>query len=177
MNFSYIYAMLDTLAIANYFVRKSFDTGVELTPMKLIKLCYIAHGWHLGIYGKPLANEPVLAWPYGPVLANVYHAFKDFRDSQITGYAEGFNGTPYPSEENEEILQFLDKIWAVYKNYNGLQLSTMTHQKDTPWDIVYHQHQGYNLRNLIIPDSLIMAHYKQLMNPSTVQHEPAGATA
>ncbi len=169
--------MYDTLLIANYFVGKSFDTGIELTPMKLIKLCYIAHGWHLGIYEKPLVNEPVLAWPYGPVLANVYRAFKDFKDCQITSYAEEFNHTPYPHEENTDLKSFLDKIWAVYKNFNGLELSTMTHQKDTPWDIVYHQNGGYQRKNLIIPNDLIMVHYQELINPTKSKNEPATSTA
>jgi len=39
-----------------------------LTPMQVLKLAYIAHGWQLGLHGRPLINEPVEAWKYGPDL-------------------------------------------------------------------------------------------------------------
>jgi hypothetical protein len=32
-------------AIANYFIDKALEDDRELTPMKLIKLVYLAHGW------------------------------------------------------------------------------------------------------------------------------------
>ncbi len=48
-----------SLAVANFFVEKSISTGIELTPMKVIKMVYIAHGWHLAIKNSPLIAEAV----------------------------------------------------------------------------------------------------------------------
>jgi uncharacterized phage-associated protein len=155
--------MNDTIAIANFFIKSSFATGHELTPMKLIKLCYIAHGWHLGIYENPLLNEPVLAWKYGPVVNNVYHTFKQFGDSQITSYAYIIRGAAFTDEIDAETGAFLQRIWDVYKKYNGVQLSAMTHQKGTPWDIVWNQQNGKDRKNVIIPDQIIEDYYKSLM--------------
>lgn len=152
------------LAVANFFVKKSFDTGKELTPMKLIKLVYIAHGWHLGLGMGPLLTEPPLAWKYGPVVDSVYYSFRDFGNSQITKMATipAGNGKTVVPAVNESELEFLDKVWDVYKDFNGLQLSSLTHEPGTPWHRVWHQMGGKEQRpSLIIPNDIIEAHYKQ----------------
>lgn len=158
----YLEIMYNTLAIANFFIRNSFATGHDLTPMKLIKLCYISHGWHLGIYGEPLLDEPVFAWKYGPVVNNVYQAFKHYGNARISEYANTQRGIVMPEENKTEA--FLQKIWDVYKGFSGTQLSTMTHQKDTPWDIIWNQQGGKDRKDVIIPDDIIEQHYKQKLN-------------
>ncbi len=50
--------------VANYFLKKAAAEGVTLDPMKLQKLVYIAHGWHLGLLGAPLLRSPIEAWTY-----------------------------------------------------------------------------------------------------------------
>ncbi len=166
--------MYNTLAIANFFIKSSFATGDELTPMKLIKLCYIAHGWHLGLYEKPLLDEPVYAWKFGPVVVNVYHHFKCFGNSRITSYAKTINGIELPNVPETEA--FLERIWDVYKKFDGIQLSAMTHQKDTPWDIVYNQMNGKVNKDSIIPDNIIEQHYKTLMKKAP-ENEPRAVQA
>jgi len=164
--------MEKTLAIANFFIKCSFSTGDELTPMKLIKLCYIAHGWNLAIFNNPLLSEPVFAWKFGPVVANVYHAFKGYGNSRITSYANTNQGIEMPSDPNTEAL--LQKVWDVYKRFDGVQLSTMTHQKGTPWDIVWNEMGGKDRLDVIIPDDIIEDHYKKLLNRPVV-NEPTAA--
>jgi len=156
--------MESSIAVANFFVQKSFDTGVELTPMKVVKLVYIAHGWHLALYnGEPLINEVVQAWKYGPVVDTVYREFSKYRSSQITqqGTELGENMriiTPSVCSDKKELLE---KIWSVYGQYNGLQLSTLTHQENTPWDIVWNKEGGSKKSGAIIRNSLIEDHYKE----------------
>ncbi len=166
--------MENPLAVANYFIKKSFDTGEELTPMKLIKLVYIAHGWHLGIFDQPLINEAVQAWKYGPVVESVYKEFRHFYNKPITRLGETFTDdlqtvTPLVNESKNQLL---DRVWDVYGKFNGLQLSTLTHQKDTPWDITWNVKDGKNQHAAIIPNQLILEHYKSKMNAS----QQAGAT-
>jgi uncharacterized phage-associated protein len=168
--------MENPIAIANYFIQKSFDTGVELTPMKLVKLVYIAHGWHLGVADSPLISEPVQAWKYGPVVESVYKEFKNYGDQQITQLGTGhWNGLKigFPSASNDK-QEFLDKVWDVYKDYNGLQLSTLTHQTGTPWHQVWIQQGGQNVRAAIIPNDVIKQHYKNKINGAAPQ-QPAAA--
>ena len=71
-------------AVANYFLDIAERDGKTLNPMKLQKLVYIAHGWHLAIRRRPLIRESVEAWKYGPVIADLYHEFKKFGNMPIT---------------------------------------------------------------------------------------------
>jgi uncharacterized phage-associated protein len=150
------------IVIANYFIQKSFDSGKELTPMKLVKLVYIAHGWHLALKNEPLINEGVQAWKYGPVINSLYHYFKPYGNNQISapGRVIGL-GVRDPDDETKA---FLDKIWEVYGDMNGLELSTLTHQQNTPWDIVWNTRDGKNVKAALIGNEIIKEHYKTKIN-------------
>jgi len=65
-------------AIANWFLDRSKSDGKPVDPMKLQKLIYFAHGWHLGLIRHPLVDELFEAWEYGPVVPSIYHEFKMF---------------------------------------------------------------------------------------------------
>ena len=65
-------AMHDSNKIANEFLRLAKESGQSLTPMQLLKLVFIAHGWMLGLYGEPLISDDVQAWKYGPVIPDLY---------------------------------------------------------------------------------------------------------
>src|SRR5882724_82988 len=99
--------METSLSIANYFIKKARESGAEMTPMKLIKLVYISYGWYLAFANKPLINEKVQAWKYGPVVPSVYQEFKKFYKGQIDlMYVDPLSGeTPLPTDP--EIIKFL----------------------------------------------------------------------
>ena len=70
-------------AVANHFLDLAERDGTTLNPMKIQKLVYIAHGWHLAIMEKPLIHESVEAWTYGPVIPDLYHEFKRWGNEGI----------------------------------------------------------------------------------------------
>lgn len=150
-------------AIANYFIEKAQSAECrDLTPMKLLKLVYIAHGWSLGLFGKALFNEEVEAWRYGPVIRPLYHELKKYGSSHISRYleppafvrAEAANVKP-----DSEDAQLLDQVWIGYGSLSGVQLSAITHEKDSPWEKTW---DGRGLYGLIIRTSDIEAHYRKL---------------
>jgi len=62
-----------SISVAKYLLdNKEEDSGPSFSPMKIIKLVYIAHGWMLGINGLPLMKDPIEAWRYGPVIRELY---------------------------------------------------------------------------------------------------------
>jgi uncharacterized phage-associated protein len=75
---------INALAVANHFLDIAEKAGQRLTPMKLQKLVYFAHGWHLGLTGEPLLDEEIQAWSFGPVVRSVYNAFRDCGGDEIT---------------------------------------------------------------------------------------------
>jgi len=160
--------------IANFFIRQSQATGAELTPMKLIKLCYIAHGWHLGFFDEQLLDEAIFAWKYGPVIDTLYRDFKKYGTGQITELYKDEKSGEYEFPDISK-TEFLNSIWNAYRRFNGVQLSAMTHDEGTPWDITWNRNGGKNRRAAIIPNDLIKAHYKEKIaaNDPSRTAEPA----
>lgn len=161
--------MYQANTIAQYFINKYGDVG-NITPMKLIKLVYIAHGWYLGFTDKQLISESPEAWKYGPVIPSVYDKYKSYRNQNI-----------YPTTKNVFNLGinakdqlFLDKIWTTYGKENGLQLSNRTHQPGTPWSIVWNKLINSNeFYTLQIDNDLIRNHYKHIIEQNKKRREQA----
>lgn len=161
--------------IANYFIKASQATGMELTPMKLIKLTYIAHAWCLGLYNEQLLDEVIYAWKYGPVIDTIYQDFRKYGNAQIGQlYQDAKNTYPLP---DANIFPFLDTIWNVYGKYNGVQLSAMTHEPGTPWDIVWNNQGGKEKSYAIIPNDLIKSHCLDKIKQANARTINASATA
>ena len=159
--------MYSAKAIANYFLDKADEDSISLSPMKIIKLVYIAHGWYLALTDEPLIKDYVEAWTYGPVIPDLYHEFKQFGSDPIQGRAfERIEPSIYAGENSLELPfsteQFLNRIWDIYKEYTALQLSSATHQPDTPWYITMQEHSG--LKNPVIEDKLIRKYYVNMID-------------
>ncbi len=122
------------------------------TPMHVIKLVYLSHGWMLGIHDRPLVNEPAEAWTYGPVIPSVYHRYKSFGGDPIT--VVPVDGS---DDFNDEQRALIEEVAEAYRNYTAVQLSNITHQPGTPWDITLRE---YGV-GAIIPNELIRDHYRK----------------
>jgi len=157
-----------TLAVANYLIGKAHGEGDRITPMKLLKLVYIAHGWSLGITGKPLIAEEVQAWQYGPVIPSVYQDFRHYGRNPIERQKAVLNERGeyvVPTVTDSQARRLLDKVWDVYKQYDGLQLSALTHQTGTPWDTVWREWGGrWGRRDAVIEPQIIAQYYRNLVN-------------
>lgn len=147
--------------VANYFLQKASQEGRAVTPMQLIKLVYIAHGWHLGYLDAPLINEQVQAWKYGPVIKSLYDRVKPFGRGAVQGPLAA-NPFQWLSDSplDDSARSLLDSVWNHYAGYSGVQLSAMTHLDNTPWSIAWNQQGGRNTYFAPIDDALIKHHYK-----------------
>ena len=162
--------MYSAKAVANYFLDKGDDEDIAITPMKILKLVYIAHGWHLAYTDKPLIHDRIEAWEYGPVIPELYHEFKHYGHNPIKTYVyeqvppcvteETQTGSDDSFESNAfaTIEQFLDAVWNTYKKYDAIYLSGLTHLPGTPWDIAK---RTFPSTNAIINDQIIRAHYRK----------------
>jgi uncharacterized phage-associated protein len=115
------------------------DTDTPITPLKLQKLLYFAHGWYLAFEGKPLLNESIEAWRFGPVVRSIYKDLQEFRDQSITRFVRSdFFVRPFlnPMELNH-LAPFLKNVWDVYAKHTAGQLSNLTHKVGTPWREIY----------------------------------------
>lgn len=137
--------MYKALTIAQWFILKTnaerkaleseeFGAYEGITHLKLQKLLYYAQGICLALLGRPLFEEPILAWKHGPVVDEVYQEFKSYGSNPIEIEL---------SESDEEEINKLDAnslniLELTYDNfaiYTAWQLRNMTHEDGTPWDI------------------------------------------
>lgn len=122
-------------AVANYFVRRGLQDHNPVDPMKLQKLIYFAHGWHLAVYDEPLIDEMIEAWRYGPVTPSIYHGVKSHGSSPIDFpiFQERATGRIPPSVVDEGPIGLLDRVWGVYGGISSVRLSDMSHDPNGPW--------------------------------------------
>lgn len=115
--------------VADYFLASVDEIhGDNITNLKLQKLLYYAQGFHLAITGRPLFDDPIQAWEYGPVVPSIYRAYRDYRAQAIPRPEDGFDDSRF-SKETRDIL---DEVATVYGQFSAVRLMQLTHA-EPPW--------------------------------------------
>ena len=104
------------------------EVGDTISNLKLQKLLYYCQGFSLALHNKPLFNERIEAWQYGPVVPDVYHNYKSFSYNAIMP-DENFD---YSKHITEEEFALIREVYDVYGQFSALKLMTMTHN-ELPW--------------------------------------------
>ncbi|MEQ9867412.1 Panacea domain-containing protein [Pectobacterium aroidearum] len=150
------------IAVANAFIERAKHYGInDLSPMKLQKLVYFAHAWHLALTGKPLIDEPVCAWRYGPVVPSVYNAFRGYGSGHIPTPAVAYEysqGVPFPiipTVNDKESAHLIDAVMNTYGNQSAIFLSNLTHQTGSAWDVTKDDHRQGQISGCVIPNEVI----------------------
>jgi uncharacterized phage-associated protein len=146
--------MRSSLVVANRFLALANERGDALTPMQLLKLVYIAHGWMLGLYGRPLISDDVQAWQYGPVIPQLYNKLKQYRGSSVTAPVAVSDDSDVPDASEDDVIC---QVYDVYGSMSGPALSRITHAAGTPWSQTYERGEF----GLVIPIDLIEDHYQR----------------
>ena len=152
-------------AIGNRFRDLAMSEGIPIDPMKVQKLVYFAHGWHLGFGKGPLSIDEVQAWRWGPVFPNLYHAVKIWGTGPIMepiGGPEVHNGKSRLGKPNVPAdMGYADRltqrVWEVYGPMPTISLSQLTHEVDGPRDVIWKKAPGRH--GLVIPDPLIRDYF------------------
>lgn len=143
--------MYDARQVANWFVTRAGQDGRHLSIMSLLKLVYIAHGWHLEMRNAPLIANKIEAWKHGPVIPDVYNAFRGQGiDVQSTVPAAG---PPVAAAD----AHLLEQIYQGYGNISARRLSELTHEPGGPWDTATKRWGWF----APIPDEIILPHYQE----------------
>ncbi len=119
--------MYSAFDIAKYFLFMSDDdSGELLSNLKLQKLLYYAQGAYLALKGTPLFSERIFAWIHGPVVAQVYYDYQDYKNQGIPAPSS----PPHIDEDTQEIL---NEVFSVYGQFSAWKLRDMTH-REPPWE-------------------------------------------
>lgn len=142
--------MAQAVTIADRFLGLAQAQGGALTPMQVLKLVYIAHGWMLGLYGRPLIDDEIQAWQYGPVIPRLYNVMRKFKAGHVKGPLAASTET-LSSQESDIVRQ----VYEIYGAMSGPALSRMTHAAGTPWQRTYTD----GVFGIPIPNDIIEDHY------------------
>ena len=74
----------DERAIANKMLQLANANDLALTSMQLLKLVYLAHGWSIVLFDRPIISASPQAWQYGPVYPRIYKSIKKSGSSAVT---------------------------------------------------------------------------------------------
>ncbi|MGI8395111.1 Panacea domain-containing protein [Agrobacterium deltaense] len=143
--------MYDARQIANWFVSRAARDNRKLSIMQLLKLVYISHGWYMEMSGAPLIRNKIEAWKHGPVIPDVYRAFR----RQGIDVSQAVSG--FPADLNTYVEGVLEQIYQIYGTISAHRLSEMTHEPGGPWESASKRFGFF----APITNDLILSHYRQ----------------
>ena len=141
--------MTSAIAVAQAFLDIATKEGTSLTHMQLQKLVFFAHGVHLSAYkGKPLIEDEIRAWDFGPVIPTLYERLRRFGSEGVepTISAQDRDTIDPGSTEGQAIRG----VWKAYKGFSGWELSNITHRAGSPWSKVWSRSKYADIPNRII---------------------------
>lgn len=108
--------------------RTDTEVGDSITNLKLQKLLYYLQGFWLAVYDQPLFESDIEAWMYGPVVPQVYDAYKRYGKGAIPVDPNAKSITLKTDEEEK----LFEQIYQLFNQYSATALVRMTHN-ETPW--------------------------------------------
>lgn len=129
--------MARALDVANFFIELANDDPDEgMTNLRVNKLVYFAQGWSYARLGRPLFDDEIQAWDYGPVVPEVYNTFKACGRERIHAASGKFSAEIFTAEETELLLD----VAREYGQYATSHLVSITHCQGSPWRESYRKH-------------------------------------
>lgn len=152
---------MKAMEVANFFIKVgSQGEGNEMTNARINKLLYFAQGWSLATRGKPLFDEDIEAWKFGPVVRDVYRTFNYSGRNPIVETADDFDLNNIPEDDFRLMLD----VFTNYMNDSTSALIYKTHEKGTPWDMVYNENE-----KVVIPNELIKEYFLEQDKPKDIK--------
>lgn len=151
---------MNVLDVAKYFINKSTPgTQHSMTHLKLQKMVYYAHAWHLAIRDEPLVNDDKPeAWIHGPVFPKLYNEYRQYGFREIPKRKD-YSDISIP----ENVQPILNFVWEYYGSKSGKQLEVLTHQEE-PWKNARSNLGRFDYSQQVIPDEEIKEYFKKLLD-------------
>jgi len=117
-----------------------------------------------------LFEEDFEAWPWGPVVRDVYFDTRQYGRAPVAKHVTklervGIGSVDFqfrtPKVYDAETKSFIRSIWDIHKEFSGVQLSNATHGVGEPWTIMKDKYNGNLDGKPTIPNELIEAVFKK----------------
>jgi len=123
------YDVCDALGFAlqiRHWAGQTQDEPTPITQMQLHKLLYYVQGWSLAQYGRPAFGDRIEAWQHGPVVPEVYLAYKSHGSAPL----EPARDPPASLGDRDRAL--VSWVMGLYGRYSAPYLRELTH-REPPW--------------------------------------------
>lgn len=142
-----------TISVFDAAHRLCEQSNWSLSNLKLQKLIYIAHLFHLGKTGEPLIQEHFEAWEYGPVQPDLYHTAKIYGSSPVKSL---FHKTKNIDDDSLE-AKYLDEAYKQLSHHSSGWLVAVTHSDKGAWSAKYVP----GVKGIIISNEDILNEYRK----------------
>lgn len=146
-------------AVANCMLTYGQGRNLELTNLKLQKLAYLAQGLWLAEHdGSPLFKERIEAWPYGPLIPDLYGALRMYGREEVTMPIACTDEIPADSDAANHIREVMD----AFAHKSASTLIKISHMAGSPWAQVWRS--GSGIYRTISLDSMTLYFKKKLQS-------------
>lgn len=166
--------MYKTRHVTNSLLLKAREKKIpDLSPLKLQKLLYFLNGWYLAQTGHALIGDRFQAWTYGPVVESLYHELKSWGSDSIQNFISEFDPEARAEKaykvnsSDQKFWNLVDQILEKYGHFSALELSSLSHAKDSPWSLA--REQGH----VFIDDNVLREHFNKLARDYSEKSVPA----
>lgn len=138
---------MKSLDVAALVINRCIDIDKPVSNLKLPKVIYFLHLWHLIHLNKKLiTDEEFIAKDFGPVLNNVYNEYALYAGNPIDSKIKcDYTKFIDNDEMNNYIYGYLDKL----ANEDSLDLLKTAKKEDNPYSITI---KKYGYGNIISDD-------------------------
>lgn len=102
-------------------------------------------------------------WRHGPVFNSLYNSLSYVGGGRIITLQRNnpLMAEPRVDLDDIPVLSLIGWIWDRYGHFSGFDLSSMTHEAGTPWQVEAERNNYRVPMNYRIPDSLIREYFAQ----------------
>lgn len=133
--------------IAKYILYKCIVDKLPISNLQLQKILYYIQRYFLQNEKRALFKEEIEAWPFGPVVRDVYYQYCGYGALQITDIEQ----TNIMLTDFEK--KVIDSIVDEKRRVTPWELVEDTHQQGYAWDMIYKDGLGYKD---VIPKEVIV---------------------
>ena len=148
--------IVDARSVANEVIRLALAEDAPITHLDVQKLIYFSHGFRLGIQGRPLFYQPVIAWKFGPVVLDVYYAL-NHNGAQVIRSPIQMPGLQLVDQDTGDGIGYTYRLMG---HKSTSRLVAISHDVNGPWHRVWNNSLG---QDQIIPNDLIEEYFSGLL--------------
>ena len=147
----------DSRAVANRFVQLAEKKRTRITISQLFRFVYLAHGWNMGYYGSRLIAHSVRMEKIGPVVQEVYDAFRPQGIIPLRQAQQSYK--PCSAEFTDEEEAIIAGVFSSYEKLPHESLKSLLMRSGTPWNRYRDEDYG-----TVIPTVAIREYYRKKVN-------------